>query len=109
MAKVKFDGVVEAAHYQPDGRVAWVRAYVRRGPTFSDRIKLDRATLIEQIKSGKRFYAGKRQQLMASTFDLSFLLKALSKDGDVVLVTGDAQSEAVQSIARDRLEGVPVI
>jgi len=36
MAKPKYDTVVEAVHYQPDGQVAWVRAYQRRGPTFTD-------------------------------------------------------------------------
>ena len=52
MAKVKYDGVIEAVHYAADGQVEWVRAYLRRGPAFSDRIMLDRQTLIEDLKAG---------------------------------------------------------
>ena len=109
MAKPKFDGVVEAAHYQPDGQLAWVRAYLRRGPTFSDRVKLDRATLIEHLQSGKRYVAGRRVQLLASTFQVSNPLKVLHKESREVLVTGDIQAEAMISTAKDHLEGIPVI
>ena len=59
MARQKFDGVVEVVHLKPDGQVDWVRAYLRRGAAFSDHIKLDRSTLVEQIKSGKRYLTGK--------------------------------------------------
>ena len=31
MANKKYDGVIEAVHYAPDGQVEWVRAYLRRG------------------------------------------------------------------------------
>ena len=109
MAKPKFDGVVEAAHYQPDGQLAWVRAYLRRGPTYTDRVKLDRATLIEHMKSGKRYVAGARVPLLASTFQVSTPLKVLQKEGREVLVTSDVQADSVVSKARDYLEGVPVI
>jgi len=103
MAKPKYDGVVEAVHYQPDGQVAWVRAYLRRGPTFSDRILLDRERLIGDLKSGKRYLVGKRIPLMASTFDVTNPLRIAEVDGQEVLVTGDLQ------VRQDRLEGVPVV
>ena len=103
MAKSHFDGVVEAVHYQPDGQVAWVRAYLRRGATFSDHVKLDRKTLIEHLKSGKRYYAGKRLELLASTFEVTSLLHVSTKNGQEVVLTGESQSD------RDRLEGIPVI
>jgi hypothetical protein len=103
MAKPKYDGVVEAVHYQPDGQVAWVRAYLRRGPTFSDRILLDRERLIGDLKAGKRYLAGKRIPLMASTFEVSDPLRIVEVDGQEVLVTGDYQ------VRRDHLEGVPVL
>lgn len=103
MAKPKFDGVIEAVRYKPDGQVDWVRAYLRRGPTFSDRVLLDRQTLIEHLKSGKRYLAGKRVRLMASTFEVSEPLQVLQVDGAEVLVTGERRSE------RDSLEGVPLI
>jgi hypothetical protein len=103
MSKSKFDGVIEAVHYTPDGRVAWVRAYLRRGPTFSDRVMLDRAALIDDLKSGKKYMAGRRIELQASTFELASPIQVAQCNGDEILVTGDRQAD------RDRLEGVPVI
>ena len=34
MAKLKFDGLIEAVRYAPDGKIILVRAYERRGATF---------------------------------------------------------------------------
>jgi hypothetical protein len=103
MSRVKFDGVVDAVHYTPDGQVAWVRAYERRGPTFSDHVLIDRSTLIARLKAGKRFWVGKRQPLKASTFDLSQPVRLLTAGGRDVLGVGDTPCE------RDCLEGAPVI
>jgi hypothetical protein len=103
MAKTRFDGVVEAVHYNPEGQVKWIRAYLRRGPTFSDRLILDRQALVEQIKSGKIFLAGKRIERMASTFETSVPLRLVRNDHQDILVTGDIQTD------RDCLEGVPII
>jgi hypothetical protein len=103
MPKQKLDGVVQAVHYTPDGQVEWVRAYLRRGPTFSDRVQLDRQTLVANLKAGKRYFAGQPVPRMASTFQLSEPLQILEKEGRVVLVTGNRRAD------RDRLDGVPVI
>ncbi len=103
MAKQKLDGVVEAVRYAPDGQVLWVRAYLRRGPTFTDRVLLDRKSLIDQLKLGKSIYAGKRIEQMASTFEVSKPIKVLQSDGKDVLVVGDQPSDC------DRLEGVPLV
>jgi hypothetical protein len=103
MAKAKFDGIVEAVHYDPDGRVKWVRAYLRRGQTFSDIVLLDRQTLAEQLKSGKRIMAGRRIPLQASTFEVSKPLRLVQQDRQEVLVTGDSTAN------KDYLEGVPII
>jgi len=101
VAKQKFDGVVEAVHYKPDGQVDWVRTYLRRGPVFSDYILLDRQTLVEHLKSGKQYVAGRRIPQLASTFEVTKPLHVIRKDGLEILVTGDLQSNS------DRLEGVP--
>jgi hypothetical protein len=103
MAKTRFDGVIEAVRYQPNGQVKWVRAYVRRGPIFSDRLVIDRQALIDQIKAGKLFLAGRRIELMASTFETSAPVKLIQKDHQDILVTGDIQSN------RDLLEGIPPV
>jgi hypothetical protein len=103
MARIKFDGVVQAVHYNPDGQVAWVRAYLRRGPTFSDRVLIDRPTLVASIKSGKRYFTGQRQAQMASTFSIGAKLHVLDKNGKNILVTGEWDAD------HDYLEGVPVL
>ena len=54
--KNKYDGVITAVRYSSEGAVDWVRAFERRGPTFSDRLKLHRDELVEAIKSGKKLY-----------------------------------------------------
>jgi hypothetical protein len=103
MAKSKVDGVIQAVHYNPDGQVAWVRAYLRRGPTYSDRVLLDRQTLIEQLQSGKRYFVGDTVPQMASTFDIAQAVQIVEKNGKQYLVTG------AKDIDHDRLEGAPVI
>jgi hypothetical protein len=103
MAKPKIDGVIEAVRYNPDGQINWVRAYLRRGPTYSDRILLDRQKLIELLKSGKSILSGVRVEQMASTFQIGKPVRLLKNDGQEVLVTGDVQSN------QDRLEGVPML
>jgi hypothetical protein len=103
MAKQKFDGVIEAVHYKPDGQVDWVRTYLRRGPTFSDYILLDRQTLIEHLKSGKKYMVGERIPQLASTFEVTQPVKVIQNGSRDILVVGDIQSD------QDRLEGVPVI
>jgi hypothetical protein len=103
MAKPKYDGVVEVVRYKSDGQVDWVRAYLRRGPTFSDYVMLTRQELVEQLKTGKKFMIGKRTQYMASTFQVSKPLRLVTKDGKDIL----ASSEKVMD--RDYLEGVPIL
>lgn len=97
MAQV--DGVIEAVRYK-NGRVELVRAYERRGPTFSDHILLDRATLIARIRQGRRFVTGKRTELLASTFEVGKPVALSGPADDPVLTTSDWHEQ-------DRLGGVP--
>ena len=103
MAKQKYDGVVEAVHYTPEGQVEWVRAYLRRMVIFSDRVMLDRPTLIEYLKSGKRFVIGRRIEGVGANFEVSGSLNVQQKNGQDILVVGDVQAD------HDRLDGVPII
>ncbi len=102
MAEKKFDGVIEAVRYTRNGQIEFVRAYERRGATFSDRVLLDRKTLLERIKSKKKFVTGERKELNASTF---------APDRDVQLVkNGDKEWIATRvDASRDELEGVPLL
>jgi hypothetical protein len=89
MAKQKFDGIVEAVRYAPNGQVLWVRAYERRGPTFSDHVLIERQALVELLKAGKRFFAGQRKPYLASEFEVAQPLRLLEQDGKSVLLTGE--------------------
>ncbi len=98
-----YDGVIEAVHYNPEGQIEWVRTYLRRGSTFSDVVLVERQTLIEFIKAGKKFVTGKRVPLMASTFEVASPVKVVEQDSRELIITGENQA------SQDRLEGVPVI
>ena len=95
----RFDGVIEAVRYK-GSKIEWVRAYERRGATFSDRVLIDRPSLIAQLQKGKRFVTGQRKALLASTFEVGKAVILAGKNGDQVVTTLD-------QVDRDRLEGVP--
>jgi hypothetical protein len=98
---VKFDGVIEAARYAPDGNLLTVRAYVRRGATFSDHILINREALVERLKKGKKFVTGQRTENMASTFKTLKAVQLTGSKGQEVISTS-AQTD------RDLLEEVPL-
>jgi hypothetical protein len=105
MAKAgKFDGVIEAVHYNPQGMIRWVRAYERRGATFSDHVLIQRPELIERLAKGKTFVAGRRVPQMASTFEVSSAVRLVRHSSGEVILSGAAQGDA-----RDDLADVPVI
>jgi len=108
MAPQKFDAVVEAVRYTDHGLISMVRIYERRGPTFSDRILVDRETLVQRLKQKKRFVAGRRIPRMASTFDVGAPLVLVSQEGSEFVTTGDSSGGGDHAAAQDRLEGVPL-
>lgn len=103
MAKTKVDGVIEAVHYGADGRLVWARVYERRGPTFSDLVVLDRAELMKRVKAGKKYIGGKRQSLLASTFDLYKPVAIVTHGGSEYLSAGDPRQN------QDYLAEIPLV
>ena len=97
MAK-KPDGVIVAVRYAPDGKIATARIFERRGATYSDRVNISRETLVERLKSKKRFVVGKRKEYMASTFETGSEVRYLASD---VVATSPTAN-------KDMLEGVPI-
>lgn len=91
----RLDGVITAAHYGRGGKIQWVRAYERRGPTWSDHVLLDRDQLVQRLQAGKRFYTGVRLVYQASEFELA---------KRVALLDGDIQTEGTKGKG-DHLEG----
>ncbi|MFZ5810397.1 MAG: hypothetical protein ACOY16_14025 [Chloroflexota bacterium] len=103
MARQKIDLVIEAIRYKPNGEINWVRAYERRGATYSDHILLSRDELIQKLKAGKRAFAGRRIPFKASTFELSHPIQLRQSNGKLIIVTEGVQSE------KDKLDNVPLI
>lgn len=99
MAK-KFDGIIEAAHFK-NGQIVTLRAYERRGATFSDRVLIERKDLLERIKSGKKFLTGSRKEYLASEFEVGKPVLVVTRDGKDFLATREGAD-------RDELENVPV-
>ena len=95
----KADGVIEAVRYK-NGKIEIVRAYERRGPTYSDRVLLDRKTLLDRLSQGQHFVTGQRREYLASTFDIGKPVNLAGNDDKQVLTTA-AQGD------HDELEGVP--
>jgi len=99
MAK-KFDGVIEAVHYKNE-QIVTVRAYERRGATFSDRVLIDRKDLLERLKNGKQFVIGARKEFWAGTFDEAKTVQLVTRAGKEFIATR-AEAE------HDELESTPV-
>jgi len=103
MAKIKYDGVVEAAHYKADGQLDWVRIYERRGVIFSDVVLLSREAFVRQLRAGKRYMVGERIMNLGGKFNVTQPVHLVSQDGNQVIVVGDRQ------VTKDALNGVPII
>jgi hypothetical protein len=103
MARVDYDGVVQAVHYDNQGQVEWVRAFLRRGSVWSDYVQLDRDDLVDKINSGLRFRTGERIQYKGGTFETSLPVKLVKVNSQEVLIAGDGESKT------DDLAGVPQI
>jgi hypothetical protein len=96
----KIDAVIEAVRYKGN-RIELVRAYERRGPTFSDYVLIDRPGLIARLQKGQEVVTGRRREFMASTFEVHQRVLLTGRNGDQVVTTDEGA-------LRDRLEGVPV-
>jgi hypothetical protein len=107
MSKVKYDGVIEAVRYSPDGKVSLARAYERRGPAFSDRILLSREELIKRIESGDKYVVGKRLPMLGGVFEVYDKVHLVKGEGNVMWIA-TSKSGAGQASLRDELQGAPL-
>ena len=101
--KKSFDGVIVGARYTSEGKIKWVRAFERHGFVFTDRLLMDRNTLIENLRTGKKFKTGKRLVYQGNDFDVWEDIKLLEEEEDSVIVVGDKQSK------EDFLGDLPII
>ena len=99
-----FDGVVEAVRYKKQGEIQMVRVYQRRGPTWSDHVLLERGELLSQLKSGKRYFTGRRIQNLGSEFELGSQIRLAGNGKGEHIVSGNSSLGGA-----DMLEGVPLL
>ena len=100
MKKVQIDGLIESVHYSPDGQIAYVRAYQRRGSTFSDVVLIKREDLVRLINSGLQYYTGERLWAMGTEFKTYEKLQVVpSPEGNMILTAPNG--------TRDDLGGTP--
>jgi hypothetical protein len=97
------DLIIEAARIKSNGQLDFVRAYQRRGATFSDCVLLSRNQLLEQLLKGKKVVTGQREPLMASTFIGIKPVRAAPSGNRFVITSGNPN--AVQ----DELPEIPIL
>lgn len=95
MAK-RYDAIITAARFTPDGKIDLVRIFERRGATYSDQVHISRETLVERLKAGKKIVVGQRKEYWASTFDFGKEV--------ILLETGVISTQT--GAGKDTLEGV---
>jgi len=101
--KDKYDGAIEAVHLDADGKVEWVRAYLRRGVVFSDRTILTRKELVEALMSGMKFYIGERVQYKGNDFEIAEPVYLVQSDDQNYVAVGKTETD------HDNFSGVPVL
>ena len=95
MSLQKFDFLIEAVHYNDDGKIAYVRGYERRGPTFSDSILLNRQQLQDLFASKKVVVTGKRLPYLGSSFQVSDQVKLI---GSVISNHTNASQDSLSGV-----------
>ena len=101
--KKPYDGVVVAVRYTQRGVIEWVRAFERNGFVFSDRVLMDRKTLVERLREGKRFKTGERVIYLGNDFKINEDIRLIENEGGSVVVAG------TDSSSHDSLGNIPVI
>lgn len=83
----RYDVVIEAAHFSPDGNLQTARIYERRGPTWSDRLLIGRDDLIRRIRKGEKVVIGARKPYLASTFEVIAPVHLAGSPGQEILTS----------------------
>lgn len=103
MARKKIDAIVEAVRYDSQGRIEFVRMYERIAATFADRKLVQRAELVERLKKGEKFVAGRQIEFQGATFETGVELRLVKSGAGEWVQSGSAAGET------DLLQGIPVV
>ena len=98
MAK-QIDGVIEAVRYK-NGQITVVRAYERRGATYSDRVLLDRKTLLERVQKGQQYMTGSRKAMFGNMFKMGKAVKVVKQaEREFIATREDAAHDELEETA----------
>ena len=103
MKKKPADIIIEAARLKPNGQLDYVRAYQRRGATYSDCVLLTRSELLEQLLKGKAVATGQRTNLLASTFINITQVRVVPSADRFIITSGSLRA------TQDELPEVPTL
>ena len=95
MASIKFDVLIEAVRFAADGKIDLVRAFERRGASFSDNILINRADLINRMKNGQKIMTGSRKEFLGSTFDTG---KFVQLKGEIITTNPSSNKDLLESV-----------
>lgn len=101
MARINYDGLIEAVRYASNGQIEWVRVFERRWLVYSDHILLSRAALLERLAQGKRYVTGKRKALVGNVFEMGKSVHLIGTTNPIITTKEQAGSQ-------DFLANVPV-
>jgi len=103
MKKKSADLIIEAARLKPNGQLEFVRAYHRRGATYSDCVLITRNELLEQLLKGKVVATGQRMHLLASTFIKIMPVRVAPSANRLIITSGNLGA------AQDDLPETPIL
>ncbi len=88
-ARKELDLVIIAVRYAgEDGRLSLAQGYQRRGPVWGDVQLFDRQALLEEIREGKRVFAGRLGQIEGD-FEPIAAIRAIKSNGHEALLIGE--------------------
>ena len=68
MKRNKADLIIEAVHRKHNGQIDFVRAYQKRGATYSDCVLVKRQKLLEMLAKGNQVVTGERIPFLGTIF-----------------------------------------
>jgi len=68
MKRNKADLIIEAVHRKQHGQIDFVRAYQKRGATYSDCVLVKRQMLLEMLAKGNKVVTGQRIPFLGTVF-----------------------------------------
>jgi hypothetical protein len=100
MNRNKADLIIEAVHHKYNGQIDFVRAYQKRGETYSDCILVKRQELLEMLLVGRQVVTGQRIPFLGTIFsDLTSVGLLTINNKKTIATTGSTvhQKELVET------------